>query len=209
MSKMAIALSDEIERGPVPSDLRISSRETNWGVVVTEVRSDRKTLAAAETILRSSGILITLTGGALPVIASSVLQSGPAFPAIGLAAACAFIGYSVHRYASTGFRSELRIDVRFGWVFIGTVNSDDDFTPKRSIQRHDVESLFIERTRSGTARLCLRLKKKSRRVVLMAGPENELVAPLKRTFETLFSDKGNRRRARTRATGDIIQASFA
>ena len=206
---MATGMLDEIEAGPEKPEPQVRSRETNWGVVVTEVRRDRKTLVAAETILRSAGILITLTGGALPVIANSVLQSGPAFPAMGLAAACAFIGYSLHRYASTGFRSELRIDVRFGWVFIRTVNSEDELTPKRSIQRPDVESFFIGRARSGTARLCMRLKRKSRRVVLMVGPENELVAPLKRTFETLFSEKGNRRRARTRVTGDTIQASFA
>jgi|GEM_PF-2937653 len=188
---------------------RVSSRETNWGVVVTEMRGDKKSIAVSEMFLRTAGLLIVLLGGALPVATGGLNQAAPTFPVLGLALACAFTGFSLYRYASTGLRSELRIDVRFGWVFIGTVNSDDDFTSKRSIQRQDVESLFIERAKPGAAKLCMRLTEKSKKVVVMVGPEEELIAPLKRTFETLFSERVLRRRALTQVQGNIIQARFA
>ncbi len=206
---MAMASVDDDLHLPVRNERHVASRETNWGVVVTEMRGDKASLAAAETLFRVAGMLIILLGGALPLLTGGLVTYAPVAPVLGIAAACALIGFSLHRYASTGFRSELRIDVRFGWVFLGTVNSDNDFTSKRAIHRRDVESLFIERAKSGSAKLCVQLKDKSRKVVAMVGPEEELIAPLKRTFETLFSEHDLRRRAITRIEGNTVQVAFA
>lgn len=154
-------------------------------------------------MLRSLGLLIILCGGAVPFLGLPVL------PTLGFALAFAFVGFSLYRYANNGFRTEVRIDTRFGKVRIGTVNAMDDFSEKRAFARSEVESFFIQRSTSRPARLCLRLKSRAQPMVLFAGPEDDLLPSFERIVEALFIKKGSGQRVQTRANDQFIHATFS
>lgn len=126
----------------------------------------------------------------------------------GFALAFVFIGFSLFRYASNGFLSQLRVDTRFGGVRIGTINAAGDFSEKRAFPRSEVESFFIQRSASKPAKLCLRLKSKAQPLVLLRGNEDELLRPFERIVEALFVKKGSGKRVTTRANGNFIHATF-
>ena len=94
-------------------------------------------------------------------------------------------------------------------VRLGSVNAEGEFSPNRTVRKQDVDSLFIQRSKKDAAKLCMRLKDDPRRVTLMVGPEDELVSPLKRVFETLFADKSDKRRAMTKIHASTIEAHLA
>ena len=181
----------------------VISRETNWGVVVTEVPYSAKTVSLAETSLKIFGLFVALGGGITPFLALPIITK------IGFALAFVFVGYSIYRYASHGFRTELRIDTRLGDVLVGKVDAKGDFSEKRAFSKASVESFYIKRSKSGPAKLCMRLKKNAQQIVLFQADENDLLAPFERIVGALYVKKGSGRRVKTRANDQFIHATFA
>ena len=181
----------------------ITNRETNWGVVVSEVALDKRALAFTEAALRYLGLLVILTSGAIPFLGLPVATT------LSLAVAFVFVGFSIFRHANNGFRRELRIDTRFGNVRVGMVNAAGDFSERQSFSRAEVESFFIQRSKTRVGRLCMRLKKGAQPVVLFKGPEDDLLPSFERIVEALYTKKGSGKRVQTRANDRFINATFA
>ncbi len=181
----------------------IASRETNWGVIVSEVALDKRALAFTESTLRYFGLLVVLASGTIPFLNLPVVTT------LGLALAFVFVGFSIFRHANNGFRRELRIDTRFGNVRVGTVNAAGDFYERQSFRKPDVESFFIQRSKTHVGRLCMRLKKSAQPVVLFKGPEDDLIPSFERIVEALYVEKGSGKRVKTRANDRFINATFA
>lgn len=181
---------------------KITSRVTIWGVVVTEASYPKKVYSLAELSLRILGLLIALGGGAMPFVSLSISAK------VGLALAFALVGLLIYRYAKNGLRTELRIDTRIGGIQAGKSNSDGDFAKQRVFPRATIESFFIQRSKTGAAKLCLRLKENLQPIALFQGTEDDLVPAFEGIIEALFVKKGSGKRVKTRANDQFIHATL-
>ena len=205
---MATAAGLIEEFGDRQQSSAIERRETNWGVVITEKVQDKRLVGFAETIIRSFGLLIILCGGALTLFVGVSAGEASMVFSLGMALAFVLIGFSTYRYANNGFRSELRIDSRFGEVRLGSVNFSGDFAAKRVSRKSEIESFFVMRSRKGKAKLCMQMRKDSQRVDLFDGAETDLVPVLERIVAALFARTGKVGLVRTMADDRFIRASF-
>lgn len=187
---------------------KITFRETNQGVAFSERARDAQLDARLEATLRALGLLVMVGGGALSL--GAVQMGHSLLVSLGFAVAFAFVGFSIHRHARSGMRSELRLDTRNGKVRLGNVNARGDFTEKRVFRKQDMESFFIQRSKTpGKSRLYVRLKRNAQRVAMLEAPESELVPVLERLFEALFGEQRKPGgRVRTRVNGNMILADF-
>jgi hypothetical protein len=185
---------------------RIARRETNFGVVFTETVKNARMEAFTEGVLRCLGLLVMLGGTVLSL--GQVVVGSSEFEKFGMTLAFIFVGFSVYRYATSGMRSEIRVDSRFGFIRIGTVDCRNDFTEKRAFRKDQLETFFILRSKTSDAKLCLRVKNKPNQFILLEGSENDLVPVLERLYEVFFPPKNPRQRVQTRVEGDLIQARF-
>lgn len=185
---------------------RINRRETNFGVVFTESAKNPKLEAFTEGVMRCLGLLVMLGGTVLSL--GQVVVGSSEFEKFGMTLAFIFVGFSVYRYATSGMRSEIRIDSRFGFIRIGTVDCRNDFTEKKAFRKEQLQTFFILRSKTGNAKLCMRAKNKTNQFFLLEGSESELVPVLERLYEVFFPPKNARQRVQTRVEGDLIQARF-
>lgn len=189
------------------SHARIARRETHFGAVFTETTRNAKVEAFTEGVLRSLGLLVMLGGGVLSL--GQVIIGNSEFDKFAMTLAFIFVGFSVYRYATVGMRSEIRIDSRFGFLRIGSVDCRNDFTEKRAFRKSQLQSFFILRSNTGKAKLCMRAKKSPNQFILLEAAEKELIPVLERLYEVFFPPKTKGKRVQTRVEGDVIQASFA
>ena len=184
----------------------IARRETNFGVVFTETTRNAKVEAFTEGVLRSLGLLVMLGGGVLSL--GQVIVGNSEFDKFAMTLAFIFVGFSIYRYATVGMRSEIRIDSRFGFLRIGSVDCRDDFTERKAFRQSQLQNFFILRSKTGKAKLCMRAKNSPNQFILMEGSEAELIPVLERLYEVFFPPKRKGSRVQTRLEGDMIQARF-
>lgn len=185
---------------------RIARRETNFGVVFTETVRNARMEAFTEGVLRCLGLMVMLGGTVLSL--GQVVIGSSEFEKFGMTLAFIFVGFSVYRYATSGMRSEIRIDSRFGFIRIGTVDCHNDFTEKKAFRKDQLQSFFILRSKTQDAKLCMRVKNRTNQFILLEGSENDLVPVLERLYEVFFPPQNARQRVQTRVEGDLIQARF-
>ncbi len=197
----------EVGMAPVRREgTQITRRETSFGVVFTEKARNPAAEAFAEAVLRCLGLLVMLGGTVLSL--GQVVIGSSEFAKFGMTLAFIFVGFSVYRYATSGMRSEVRIDSRFGHLRIGTVDCRNDFTEKKGFRKDQIQQFFILRSRTSNAMLCMRARNRVTQYILLEAPESELIPVLERLYEVFFPPKNARQRVQTRVEGDLIQARF-
>lgn len=185
----------------------LKTRDTHWGFAISE-ESDSAGLS--EMLAKGLSILVAPLGclfAFLPGMASPMTSLAVQ---AGLALAFAAVGFGLFAYAGRGFRTELQVDTARGQFRLGTVNSANRFSLRKTYAAADVESVFLARAKDqrNTAQLHLRLKGSSQKVFVLKASERALVPALERIVEAVRRRSGARG-TRTRTTGRFIHVSFS
>ena len=161
---------------------RLSTRQTTWGLVISEVHAGRDWSAVAEGALKVISIAVIFSAIAIWAVPGGALGSAPLAAKLGMTASFFFVGFAAYQHAARGFNQEIHIDTSRREVRLATRNANGMSRVRRSIPMSNIESCFINRTKSrkGPSYMLLRLKGRQQPFAVAKGSEASLVPILER-----------------------------
>jgi hypothetical protein len=153
------------------------------GFVALERIERFKAEVIAELALRSIGIILAVS----PVFfLAAVLTTTGVMPAPNItvmSALCSASGLVLYAYGSRGFRRQMRLDTRNGFVSVANINVNGNARVEYRVDQRDIKSIYVQRSESqgDTAKLCLRVKGRYAPITLITGGSDE-VRVLHRVF---------------------------
>ena len=189
---------------------RLRLRETHTGINIVEESKARVDGAYfAEVAFKLVGVLLLPAGGILMFLPRIAMGHSSMITQLCMLAAFVFLGVSLHRWASKGFRRRVQINATRQEICIGTQNIEGNFNKQSVFSSNSIESFFIVRSKSKQtpAKLKMRLAD-GHSLCLFESGEKTLVPILERISLAMQPPKMRNQRVRTKANGDFIRVSF-